>query len=93
VIHYDGLIVVPVDNIDCSCDTELGFYILSKFQDQETCLCNFVEGGKAAATTSSVSAATIAKALSGIDFPKSKSDLKEKYKKYIKISLRLAFKI
>jgi hypothetical protein len=32
-------------------------------------------GGKAAVTTSSVSAATIAKALSGIDFPKSKAAL------------------
>jgi hypothetical protein len=40
-------------------------------------------GGKAAVTTSSVSAATIAKTLSGIDFPKSKSDLKEYARKNI----------
>jgi hypothetical protein len=34
-------------------------------------------GGRAAVTSSSISAATIAKVLSGIDFPKSKNDLKE----------------
>src|SRR5918911_5232953 len=36
-----------------------------------------VRGGRAGITSSSVSAATIAKVLSGIDFPKSKSGLKE----------------
>jgi hypothetical protein len=44
-MHYDGLIVVAVDNIDCSCDTESGFNILNKFQDQKTYLCNFVDHG------------------------------------------------
>ena len=44
-MHYDGLIVVAVDNIDCSCNTESDFYILNKFQDQETYLCNFVDHG------------------------------------------------
>jgi hypothetical protein len=34
-------------------------------------------GGRAAVASSSISAATIAKVLSGIDFPKSKNDLKE----------------
>jgi len=34
-------------------------------------------GGRAAIASSSISAATIAKVLSGIDFPKSKNDLKE----------------
>jgi hypothetical protein len=34
-------------------------------------------GGRAATVSSSISAATIAKVLSGIDFPKSKNDLKE----------------
>jgi hypothetical protein len=34
-------------------------------------------GGRAAIASSSISAATIAKVLSGIDFPKSKDDLKE----------------
>jgi hypothetical protein len=34
-------------------------------------------GGRAAIVSSSISAATIAKVLSGIDFPKSKNDLKE----------------
>jgi hypothetical protein len=34
-------------------------------------------GGRAAVASSSISAATIAKVLSGIDFPKSKDDLKE----------------
>jgi hypothetical protein len=36
-----------------------------------------IRGGRAAVTSSSISAATIAKVLSGIDFPKSKNDLKE----------------
>jgi hypothetical protein len=36
-----------------------------------------IRGGRAAVTSSSISAATIAKVLSGIDFPKSKEDLKE----------------
>ena len=36
-----------------------------------------IRGGRAGITSSSVSAATIAKVLSGIDFPKSKSGLKE----------------
>jgi hypothetical protein len=34
-------------------------------------------GGRAAIVSSSISAATVAKVLSGIDFPKSKNDLKE----------------
>jgi hypothetical protein len=36
-----------------------------------------IRGGRAATASSSISAATIAKVLSGIDFPKSKNDLKE----------------
>ena len=40
-------------------------------------------GGRTAATSSSVSAATIAKVLSGIDFPKSKDSLKEYAKEHI----------
>jgi len=35
------------------------------------------KGGRAAVASSSISAATVAKVLSGIDFPKSKNDLKE----------------
>jgi hypothetical protein len=41
------------------------------------------KGGRAAVASLSISAATIAKALSGIDFPKSKSDLKEYAKNHI----------
>ena len=40
-----------------------------------------VRGGRAAVASSSISAATIAKVLSGIDFPKSKDEIKE-YAKY-----------
>jgi hypothetical protein len=40
-------------------------------------------GGKAAVISSSISAATIAKVLSGIDFPKSKDSLKEYAKRHI----------
>jgi Protein of unknown function (DUF2795) len=42
-----------------------------------------VKGGRAAVASPSISAATIAKVLSGIDFPKSKSDLKEYVKNHI----------
>jgi Protein of unknown function (DUF2795) len=40
-------------------------------------------GGRTAATSSRISAATIAKVLSGIDFPKSKDSLKEYAKEHI----------
>ena len=40
-------------------------------------------GGRSAVTSSSISAATIAKVLSGIDFPKSKDSLKEYAKEHI----------
>jgi NADPH:quinone reductase-like Zn-dependent oxidoreductase len=40
-------------------------------------------GGRAAVTSSSISAATIAKVLLGIDFPKSKNDLKEYVRDHI----------
>jgi hypothetical protein len=36
-----------------------------------------VRGGRAAVASTSISAATIAKVLSGIDFPKSKDEIKE----------------
>jgi Protein of unknown function (DUF2795) len=42
-----------------------------------------VKGGRAAVASPSISAATITKALSGIDFPKSKSGLKEYAKNHI----------
>ena len=40
-------------------------------------------GGRAATVSSSISAATIAKVLSGIDLPKSKNDLKEYVRDHI----------
>ena len=42
-----------------------------------------IRGGRAAVTSSSISAATIAKVLLGIDFPKSKNDLKEYVRDHI----------